>query len=288
MLLPESRLNLFPPVVKNLLIINGLMFLATIVFDQSFQINLTQLLGLHYFESDSFRIYQVVTYLFLHGGFDHILFNMFALWLFGSAIENVWGSKRFLNYYLITGFGAAFLHYAIITFNLWPITSQIDAALTAQSAESVVQFFQTHPWQDYIDPIRSPGNYGLMEQFIASDVARLEANPDNAQLLDHCMNMLRDYKALLIDSPNVVGASGAVYGLLIAFGMMFAERRIMLIFLPIPFKVKYLVAFYGISELISGLQNNPDDPVAHFAHLGGMLFGFLVIKFWQQSGVRWR
>lgn len=288
MLLPESRYNLFPPVIKNLLIINGLMFLATIVFDQSFGINLLQMFGLHYFESDLFKIYQPITYLFMHGGFDHIFFNMLGIWIFGTAIENTWGSKRFLQYYLITGFGAAFLHYAIIAWSLWPVTSQIDAALAAQSAEAVVQFMQTHAWQEFISPDYSPSNYAIMQAFASEEIPQLAANPTNAQLLDHSMNMLRDYKSLLVNSPNVVGASGALYGVLIAFGMMFAERYIMMLFFPVPIKVKYLVIFYGVSELWSGFSNNPGDNVAHFAHLGGMLFGYLLIKFWQQSGFRWR
>lgn len=191
---PNTQFSIFPPAVKHLLIINLLAFVA---------LN-TPMIGQALFEygalwpigSGRFDVWQLVTYMFLHAGFGHIFFNLFALWMFGQAIENYWGTNRFTVYYFLTGIGAALLHMLI-------------------------------------------GGGG---------------------------------------APTL-GASGAVYGILLAFGMMFPERPIMLLFPPIPIKAKYFVAIFGIIELVSGLTR-ANSGVAHFAHLGGMLVGFILIKYW--------
>ena len=276
--------RMMPPVVKNLLIINGLMFLAALTFQQSLGIDFWEIFGLHYFESELFSPYQLVTYMFMHGDFGHIFFNMFAVWMFGSAIENVWGSKRFLIYYLLTGFGAAILHYAIITMDLYPVTSQIQQIVTNPSAAEIIGFAETHPWREYLHPRM----LSQAQNFVDVYVQQLQMNPNDQSAIRGATAFLSNYRTSIVDAQNVVGASGSLFGILLAFGMMFPNVNLYMIFLPIPIKAKDLVIGYGAMELFSAFQNNPGDNVAHFAHLGGMLFGFIIIKIWQKSGQRWR
>lgn len=233
--------SLIPTVVKNLLIINGLFFLATIAF-QRYGLDLVKLLGLYVPQSDYFRPHQLVTYIFMHGGYQHILFNMFALWMFGSAIENYWGGKRFLIYYMVTGLGAGLIHLGVQEFQLISVASQMtEEMMTLVKTEgmSVLEM-----GKNYSDPV------------------------------------LGKYNGI-VNVPTV-GASGAVFGLLLAFGMMFPNSQIYLYFL-FPIKAKYFVIGYGLLELFSGISNRPGDNVAHFAHLGGMIFGYILIKFWQKN-----
>lgn len=275
-----------PPVVKNLLILNVLMYLASFSFMNAFGLNFWDLFGLHYFQSDLFEPYQLVTYMFMHSQYDltHLVFNMFAVWMFGSTIESVWGSKRFLIYYLITGFGAAFLHYGIIAMDLYPLASQMQAMIDNPSVVSMVDFANTHEWGQYLHPDLLP----KARNFAESVLPGLEMNPNNQDLIRQATSFLSEYRASIMDAPNVVGASGSLFGILLAFGMMFPNVSLYMMFIPIPIKAKYFVAGYGLIELYSAFQNNPGDNVAHFAHLGGMLFGFIIIKIWQQSGKRWR
>jgi len=238
-----SGFSMLPMVVKNLLIINGLFFLATIALESTFQINMVKYLGLHYPLSQDFGVWQLATYMFMHGGFTHILFNMFALWMFGNTLENVWGPKRFLNYYLITGIGAGIIQIIVA----WIRISAVEADLSPDQIAIVIQ--------------------------------------EGADVLSRGMNYenlgMRDLNSI-INTPTV-GASGAVFGILLAFGMMFPNSLIYVYF-AIPVKAKYFVMIYGAIELYMGFSNNPADNVAHFAHLGGMVFGFLLISYWKKKG----
>ena len=233
-----------PPVVKNLIIINVVMFIALFVFASALRIDLNKELGLYYFKSSEFRPWQIVTHMFMHSEvrFFHIIFNMWALWLFGKTLESVWGSKRFLSYYLITGLGAAFLMTLVNFIQVSVLASNISAA-------------------DF-DMVLSQGA-GLIDQ------GRNWSDPVLAKL------------NLIINLPTI-GASGAVFGLLLAFGMLFPNTPLMIIPIPVPIKAKWLVIGYGALELYLGLTM-PGDHVAHFAHLGGMLFGFFLIKYWNKS-----
>ncbi len=235
--------TMLPMVVKNLLIINGLFFLGTLALGSSIGFDMVKLFGLHYPGTQNFGIWQLVTYMFMHGGFAHVFFNMFALWMFGNVLENVWGPKRFLNYYLITGIGAGLIHLLVTYIRISSILPEM------------------HP--DQISIVYSEGlevmNRGMYYQ-------------DN---LMHSLNVL-------LHTPTV-GASGAVFGILLAFGMMFPNSLIYIYF-AIPIKAKYFVMIYGALELYSGIADNPGDNVAHFAHLGGMIFGFIVIKYWKRKG----
>jgi len=202
-------INRMTPVVKNLVIINTLVFLA-----QSAMPGLEPLLMGHYPLGANFEPWQVITHMFMHGSLTHIFFNMFALVVFGSALERAWGSKRFLQYYMLCGIGAFFIYEATVGYEVFQLTDTII------------------------------------------------------------------YDGL---AGRVVGASGCVYGLLLGFGMLFPNTELILLFPPIPIKAKYFVIIYGLIELSLAMSNSPGDNVAHVAHLGGMLFGFLLIKQWQKN-----
>jgi membrane associated rhomboid family serine protease len=228
-----------PPVTKNLIIINALFWLATLIMTK---LNLTDMLGLHYPASKGFRLHQIVTYMFMHSSFVHIFFNMFAVYMFGRILESVWGSKRFLTYYMVTGIGAGLINMLV-------------AYLRIKSVEAYLS-------PDMIDGIYREG-YEILHQRMNY------ADPLQGQL------------NLLINTTTV-GASGAVFGILLAFGMLFPNMPLYIIPIPFPIKAKYMVIGYGVVELFAGIANFSFDNVAHFAHLGGMLFGIILILYWRK------
>ena len=228
-----------PMVVKNLIIINALFYLARYTLGSLFNFDLNSTLGLYYYDSPEFNPWQIVSYMFMHGSITHIFFNMFALWMFGSQIENLWGPKRFLNYYLITGFGAAFIHYLIIHFQI----SELESFFTENQIQGIL----------------------------------------NSGTFDASSPLFPKARALYsLNHTPVVGASGAVFGLLLAYGMSFPNQIIYLNFF-FPIKAKYFVIIYGLLEFVMGIQNKAGDNVAHFAHIGGMIFGYIIIKYWQKN-----
>ena len=230
-----------PDVIKNLLIINSLLFFAKISLD-SYGIDLVKWLGLHQFQSENFMPHQLVTHFFMHANFTHLLFNMFALWMFGKILENVWGGKRFLIYYMLTALGAAVLHLGVSQYEIISLQNQLNQNDLISLLENGRSILENN--QNYSHPLM-----GKLNQ--------------------------------LINTPTV-GASGAVFGILLAFGMLFPNTLLYLYF-AIPIKAKYFVVIFGLLELYAGLSNNPADNVAHFAHLGGMLFGFIIIRYWQKN-----
>ena len=258
-----------PEVVKNLLIINVIMYLATQLM-LSRGVDLTDILGLHYFASEKFRIYQIVTYMFMHdsNSFMHILLNMLALYMFGSVVENVWGGKKFLTFYLLTGFGAAVAHYAIVYFQMQPS----------------ITFFN-----DYINSADLNQMYALVNSdtygssFGPDFRELLQTNP--TQALEVSIDFAKQIRNELLNAPVVIGASGAVYGVLLAYGMLF-PNSLLYLFFAIPVKAKYVVVLYGIIELFSGISGG--DNVAHFAHLGGLVTGIIIILYWKQKDRRKR
>ena len=221
-----GEFQILPPVVKNLLIINALFFLADVVLGFK-GIDLSNWLGLHYFQASGFAFWQPVTYMFMHGNFGHLFFNMFALWMFGAAVENYWGVKKFLIYYFVAGIGGA------LVYELW----------------------------QYID-----FNYIMHVQ----DYSGVQISLKETISVDQFMNRF-----------TMVGASGAVYGLLLAFGMLFPNSLIYIYFL-IPVKAKWFVIIYGGIEVLYCIFASSDG-IAHIAHLGGMLFGLLLILFWRRK-----
>lgn len=222
-----------PPVVLNLIIINCLCLFATTVF-QSRGINLNYLLGLHYFSAPGFNVVQLITYMFMHANLSHLFFNMFSLYMFGRTLEQVWGSKRFLIYYLVTGVGAGLVQEAVWWYQVREMLSH-----------EVIQL----------------GQYSI-------------------ERADFLINYLPEYlnRAFL-----TVGASGAVFGLLLAFGMLFPNASLYMMFIPVPIKAKFFVIGYGVLELFLGVSSFNGDNIAHFAHLGGMIFGFILIKIWKKQ-----
>ena len=267
-------MNRLTPVVKNLLIINILLLVLTYLLLNITGFDLKRILALFYFESDYFRPHQFVTHMFMHGDFWHLLFNMYALWMFGKILESVWGSKRFLFYYLFTGLGAAALHTAVSWYEISEFTKQANLFLINPTPEVFAQFATDNA---------SLFNREALNSFIESWFE----NPSNPDYVASAVENVENITKQMINIPTV-GASGAVFGLLLAFGMLFPNTELMLMFIPIPIKAKYFVMGYGAIELFYGVSQIPGDNVAHFAHLGGMVFGFILIKYWGNKGINYR
>jgi len=231
-----------PTVVRNLIMINGIMLLAYYVISSTLGYDLNGILGLYFPKSESFKPLQILTHMFMHAGFWHLFFNMYALYMFGQVLENVWGPKRFLIYYIVCGLGAAFVHESVIAFEYNNLVKQLNP--------------------EQIETVLSEG---------ASLLAR------NRGFSDPVMQDLQ----ILLNTPTV-GASGAVFGILLAFGMLFPNTQLMLLFPPIPLKAKYFVLAYGGIELYLAFAQ-PGSNIAHAAHLGGMLFGYFLIRYWRKT-----
>jgi membrane associated rhomboid family serine protease len=273
-----NNFGILPPVVKNLLIINGLFFLATQALGRAYNINLIDILGLHYIGATDFKPYQYITYMFMHSAtnFSHIFFNMFALWMFGNALENVWGSKKFLIYYLITGIGAAVIYTFWIGYEIAPTLTAVDQFINDPSIPNFVAFQNSEHF--VIASIDMQNNYTAF-----ADTYNRLISVDPTSALAETINYMSQYRDDYLNAHTVVGASGAVYGILLAFGMLFPNSIIYLYF-AIPIKAKWLVIIFGLIELFAGISNRPGDNVAHFAHLGGMLFGIVIILYWKRKG----
>ena len=258
-----------PVVVKNILIINVLFYLGTIVLGDKFHINLYDLLGLHYFTSDLFYPHQLITHMFMHGSFMHIAFNLFSIWMFGSLLEQLWGPKRFLIFYFATGLGAAAMQLGIDSYQIEHIRALADAYAAAPSSAT----FDVIEWSNYL---RSGGYESLLNAHQSEVI-----NPST----------IANVKGLFSDVINakedgvMVGASGAGYGILVGFATLFPNTLLYLYF-AIPVKAKWAVAGLIAIDLFGGLSNSPTDNIAHFAHLGGALVGFLMIKYWNRNNRR--
>lgn len=270
-----------PTVVKNLLIINVILWIASILIRLKFNVGLEDYLGLYYFGAEKFQPFQIISHMFMHSYFHpqqgiiffHIFFNMFALWMFGKVVENVWGAKRFFIYYLVCGVGAAIIHYLVQYIQIGPVLTEIDDFLNNPSYKGFKQFVESPSLQVISYDIQNHSNL-LLQKYNRL----IEVNP--AQALQVAVDFMEQYRIDYLNARLVVGASGAVFGILLAFGMLFPNARLMLLFPPIPIKAKYAVIGYGILELTLGISGFSWDNVAHFAHLGGMLFGFILIKYW--------
>ncbi|HHT22752.1 MAG TPA: rhomboid family intramembrane serine protease [Bacteroidales bacterium] len=253
-----------PPVVKNLLYINIIMFLATwllpgILARWNISLDLFDVLGMHYFASSKFNPVQIVTYMFMHAPFPnitHIFFNMFALYMFGPILEYVWGSRKFLIYYLVTGIGAGLVQQLFWYVDLGGMFSAMNTAISSGSTEVLI------PFMDKLTRFyRFSGDISMIT---SADILMMKNEIQNALL--------------------TVGASGSIFGILLAFGWLFPEEKLFLLFIPIPIKARYFVVGYAVLELFMGVANFSGDSVAHFAHLGGMLFGIVLILMWRKKG----
>lgn len=231
-----------PPVVKNLILINIIMLLATYTGAAVFNLDLNSALGLYFPKSEHFKPYQVITHMFMHAGLGHLFFNMFALFMFGRVLESVWGPKRFFIYYFVSGLGAALAHEAVLAIQY----QKLVGAISPEDLEIVLDR-GAEIWQS----------------------GRRFRDPDMRQL-NGIMNI------------PTVGASGAVFGILLAFGVLFPNTQLMLLFPPIPIKAKWLVIGYGALELYLAVTQ-PGSNIAHAAHLGGMVFGYILIRIWRKT-----
>lgn len=263
-----------PPVVKNLLIINALLCLAQYALKAAYGIDINSIFGLYYWASDEFGIWQLLTFQFMHGGFEHLFFNMFAVFMFGRVLETVWGAKKFLLYYLVTGVGSGIIQQAALYFDINPIFDAVDAYMADPSTPALNAFFAKYP------PF-SAESFSAFNSFTSQ--YNLICNENIIEANAMARKFLFDYQTMFVDAHITVGASGAVFGLLLAFGMLFPNQIIMLIIPPIPIKAKYFVMIYGAIELFAGIGSFGYDNVAHWAHLGGMLFGFFLIRKWKRD-----
>ncbi|RNI29510.1 rhomboid family intramembrane serine protease [Rufibacter immobilis] len=248
------------PMVRNLLIINVLMYFLS---DRLFP---TELFALHDMRSELFRPHQFVTHMFMHANLMHLFGNMFSLFIFGPLLERYWGEKRFLIFYLVTGLGASLLYSSI---RYYEISLVLDG---------VTAYMQNPDPIDFKNLLETAGiNMRNMESFLVE----FNRNPTNASAIMQSKAYASGLSEVVLNSP-MLGASGAVFGILMAFGMLFPNTELMLLFFPIPIKAKYFVFMYGAFELYSGVNRMPGDNVAHFAHLGGMLFAFILLKLWER------
>ncbi len=258
----------FPPVVKNIIIISTLMLLITWVLEHSFGIDLTRYLALYYPGSEYFHPYQFVTHLFMHAGLVHLFFNMFALWMFGRVLENVWGGKRFFIFYFVTGIGAAGFYTLVHWIEYTPMIHFASSFASHPTPDLFLTFIQKyvhHP---------NPQVYQFIDAWRSHLADMAYAN--------QAVSQTNNYVHTLINIPTI-GASGAVFGVLLAFGMLFPNTQLMLLFPPIPIKAKYFVLGYGALEFYLALAQ-PGGHIAHVAHLGGMLFGYIMVKYWNKKG----
>tara|TARA_B100000953_G_scaffold70389_1_gene56692 strand:- start:195 stop:986 length:792 start_codon:yes stop_codon:yes gene_type:complete len=253
------------PAAKNILIINGIIFiLSDFIGLRSYII---ESFGMRYFHSENFQPYQILTYMWVHGGFGHLFSNMFSVLIFAPILERVWGSKKFLIYYLATGIGAGILYSGINYYENYSFEVKVKSYEQNPSPESFRKLVLNN----------SSEYYNQLYDFIDS----YEQNPSNSN--DNLsIAYANDLLKVKSDVP-MVGASGAVFGILLAFAMLFPNMELMLLFFPIPIKAKYVVLVYGIYELWSEINRMPGDNVAHFAHLGGMLIGYLILKYWKRK-----
>lgn len=231
-----------PPIVKNLIFINIIMLLAYYAVGSVFDVNLNRILGIYFPKSEQFKPLQIVTHMFMHADFWHLAFNMYALYIFGAVLESVWGPKRFLIYYFVCGFGALVVHESVIA----------------------IQYFH-------------------LAQSLSPENLQLVLNDGTAAFNKGIGfgNQTMDSLEILLNTPTI-GASGAVFGVLLAFGVLFPNTQLMLLFPPIPIKAKYIVMIYGGIELYLAVSQ-PGSSIAHAAHLGGMLFGYILIRYWRKT-----
>lgn len=230
-----NPLNNLTPVAKNLLIICIIFFIGSMIFHPG----ATYLFGVFYPDSPMFKVWQPISYMFMHGSLAHIFFNMFALVMFGSVIEQIFGPKRFLNYYLICGLGALVLQYGVQAIEVYQITGTVRA-------------------HDFL-------NFDLYSNRVTSNLQVSQSDFD---------------KLVSIYATPMVGASGAIFGILLAFAYLFPNMRLQLLFIPVPIKAKYLVGGYILIEIYLGFANSGSS-IAHLAHVGGALFGYILIKAWK-------
>jgi membrane associated rhomboid family serine protease len=276
--LGRGRFGSTTQVVRYLLIINIAIYVLSIFLWITFQLDIHKIFGLYYFKAQSFKPYQFITHMFLHAYINpftnriiifHILFNMFGLWMFGRVLENVLGSKKFFLLFFISGLGAAFIHTFVQHLQMSALLKSADSFFSAPSYDSfnyIVEKYINSP---------SQGLISFMDEWFYQ--------PDNPAFFDKAKSIVSTIVNIQVNENVTVGASGAVFGILAAFTLLFPNVELMLIFFPVPIKAKYLVPGYAILELFFGVANFKGDNIAHFAHLGGALFGLILVLIWKRN-----
>jgi membrane associated rhomboid family serine protease len=266
-----TRFEVLPPIIKNLLIINGLVFLAQNTFaGPTSSFSFEDYFALHAWQSDLYKPWQLITHMFLHGDFGHILGNMFALWMFGSILENVWGPKRFLLFYMLCGVGAALIHQAILSYQLIPLATEYEHLLLLSKTNA----------SGFTEAIY---NYSTKHQIPLTQIlAENKVSLSTPGLAPQLMDMITSYYNKTLGTATL-GASGAVFGILIAFVYLFPNTDIYIYFL-FPVKAKWLGIAYFAFELYKGIENSAGDNVARWAHVGGAIIGFILVFIWKKKG----
>ena len=264
-----------PTVVKNLIITTVVAFLLILGLNQFTNFQSIEHFGLFPWISPYFRPWQLVTHIFMHStnNIFHLFFNMLGLWMFGSALEQLWGPKRFLLYYFITGIGAGIIYCIATHFQLQPVFTEANYYLQHPSYDAFESFVSTHMRGSYDDNEINE----LLKAWYPDKL--------NPGYINQSFDAVSRVVSERVNNP-AVGASGAIYGLLLAFGISFPNAVIMMMIPPIPMKAKYFVVVFGLLELGLGLRNSLDDNVAHFAHLGGMIFGLVFVFLWKKQDRR--
>jgi membrane associated rhomboid family serine protease len=253
------------PTVRNLLILNILFF---VVDRYILHGALSNLFALRPILSSEFMPYQFISYMFLHSLSDwgHIFSNMFGLFMFGPLLERMWGSQKFLFFYFFTGIGAGLLFSAIGYFEIYQLREAVELYIQSPTPDNFVSFL-SH-------------NFGGGNPQLIDFANNFEANSTSASYVNDSIAIAKGVLQREINIP-MVGASGAVFGILMAFGLLFPNTELFMLFVPFPIKAKYFVTFYGLFELYSGIKNAQSDNVAHFAHVGGMLFAYILLRYWR-------
>lgn len=264
--------QVLPLVVKNIMIICALLFLATIALAGK-GINLVSILGMRLPLAADFKIWQPITHLFMHdpSSIWHILFNMFSFWMFGSVLENLWGSKRFLNFFILSGLGAAAIHYAFIYWQILPNLKAIDAFIQNPNADTLDPFILA-----INNNIGQGFSRNLIQNF-NSIIPSLSQNDASPELINTATLFATEAKLSYLNQFNIIGASGAVSGIWMAFAYLF-PNSVLYLYLAIPVKAKYLAAAYFVYELYQAIFNSQSN-IAHIAHLGGMVIGLLIVRY---------
>lgn len=255
------------------MIINGLVLLAQYTGEISGNKEwMIDFFALHNVQSDLFKPHQLVTHLFMHGDFFHFFFNMFALWMFGNMLENLWGSKRFLIFYILCGLGAAAIHLGWLWYEVQPFMSEVTAFKQLPTVEGFLQFFKKHKALTEMDLDQLNLLY-----------SKWSVDPGNQNYMQSAVDLVQQRAQQELSTPTV-GASGAVFGCLAAFGYLFPNTLIYIYFF-FPIKAKWFVILYAAAELWMGIRNSGGN-IAHFAHLGGALIGFLLVLYWNKKNRR--
>lgn len=251
------------PIVRNLLIAN------LVIFFLAGTLHLNEMFSLYNVFSDHFRPYQFVTYMFLHADFNHIFRNMLTLFFFGPMLEMFWGAKRFMIFFMVCGLGAGATYAAINVYETSSFRADMSAYKEAPHSDKFAAFIHKHVPE--------------FEQSLLEFENVYAQNETQSAYITQSVDIIDKIYEAKVQNATMLGASGAVFGILMAFGMLFPNTEMMLLFIPFPIKAKYLVGAYGLYEVYSTLKPSPGDNVAHVAHLGGMLFAFIMIMMWKKD-----